>query len=120
VAQWFLRELPEATGVAPECTVLLLDADRYALYDARAAATPKDDPEVRRQLIEHGRALGYRVVDLGPLFAAEYARTRLKLDYWPVDRHWNKRGHTVAADAVMTALFADPAFTRCVPGTAGR
>ncbi len=117
VAEWFLDELPRATGVAPECTLLLLDADRYAIYEPGAASKPKDSPEVRLLLLERGRALGFRVIDLGPLFDAEYARTKLKLDYWPVDRHWNRRGHAVAADAVMSTLFQDSA-AQCAPGAA--
>jgi hypothetical protein len=120
VAEWFLRELPRATGIAPECTVLLLDTDRYALYDPSDASTPKDAPEVRRLLIERGSELGFKMIDLGPLFATEYARTQLKLDYWPVDRHWNRRAHTVAADAVMNALFPGGAPTPCMPGGESR
>jgi len=117
IVDWFLAELPRVSGVAPACTVLLVDSDRYAIYEGRARVTPKESPDVRRRLLERGAALGFKVVDLGPLFAAEYSRSRLKLDHWPVDRHWNRRGHTVAADAVMTALFAGGLGTPCAPGT---
>jgi len=117
IVDWFLAELPRVSGVAPACTVLLVDTDRYAIYEGRARVTPKESPDVRRRLLERGAALGFKVVDLGPLFAAEYSRSRLKLDHWPVDRHWNRRGHTVAADAVMTALFAGGLGTPCAPGT---
>jgi hypothetical protein len=114
---WFLSELPSSSGVRPECTVLLVDSDRYAIYDPSAASTPKDAPETRNRLIERGTELGFHVVDLAPLFAAEYERTRLKLDYWPVDRHWNRHGHKVAADAVMTALYDGRPDSPCLPGT---
>jgi hypothetical protein len=117
VLEWFLRELPQAAGVAPSCTVLLVDADRYAIYDASAASEPKDSPETRRLLIERGTELGFHVVDLEPLFRSEYERSRSKLDHWPVDRHWNRHGHSVAADAVMAALFSG-ATSACTPGLA--
>ena len=121
IVDWFLAELPRVSGVAPACTVLLVDSDRYAIYEGRARVTPKESPAVRRRLLERGADLGFKVVDLGPLFAAEYSRSRLKLDHWPVDRHWNRHGHTVAADAVMAALFAGGLGTPCAPGTeAGR
>lgn len=116
VADWFLTELSAASGVAPECTVLLIDTDRYSMYDSRLASVPKDSPEVRRFLIDRGRNLGFHVVDLEPAFRATYAQTRVKLDHWPVDRHWNRRGHAVAADEVMKALFANPTASRCRPG----
>jgi len=117
IVDWFLAELPRVSGVAPACTVLLVDSDRYAIYEGRVTLTPKESPEVRRRLLERGAALGFKVVDLGPLFVAEYRRSRLKLDHWPVDRHWNRRGHAVAADAVMAALFSGGLATPCAPGT---
>jgi hypothetical protein len=116
VVDWFLAELPRVSGVAPACTVLLVDSDRYAIYEGRARGTPKESPGVRRRLLERGAELGFKVIDLGPLFVAEYSRSRLKLDHWPVDRHWNRYGHAVAADAVMAALFTDGLDTRCAPG----
>ena len=114
--EWFLRELPAASGVVPACTVLLVDADRYAIYDPSDASTPKDPAATRSRLLTLGHELGFHVVDLGPTFAAEYERTRLKLDYWPVDRHWNKHGHAVAADVVMKTLFDGNAGSSCTPG----
>jgi hypothetical protein len=117
IVDWFLAELPRASGVAPACTVLLVDSDRYAIYEGHARVTPKESPEARRRLLERGAELGFKVVDLGPLFADEYSHSRLKLDHWPVDRHWNRHGHAVAADAVMAALFAGGLGTPCAPGT---
>src|SRR5262249_59391830 len=36
VLDWFLAELPRASGVAPACTVLLLHSGPYAGYESRA------------------------------------------------------------------------------------
>jgi hypothetical protein len=115
VANWFLDGLPRASGVAPRCTVLLLDADRYAIYDPQQASRPKDSASLRAHFIDRARALGYKVVDLAPLFRADYSRRRMKFDYWPVDRHWNRHGHEVAADAVMSTLYSGD-DSACMPG----
>jgi hypothetical protein len=115
VGDWFLDALPRDSGVAPGCVVLLLDADRYAIYDPEQASPAKDPVPLRAYFIDRARTLGYHVVDMAPLFRAEYARTRLKFDYWPIDRHWNRRGHELAAKAVMTELFASDTGT-CMPG----
>jgi hypothetical protein len=119
VADWFLSELPRATGVAPQCIVLLIDADRYALYDPHLASASKDFPEVRRHLIDSGRKFGFKVVDMGPLFRAEYERTHLKFDYWPIDRHWSRIGHSLGAEAVMSSLFKSGEDLACKPGING-
>lgn len=114
VTEWFLGELPRATGVPPQCIVLLVDADRYAIYDPKRASSPNDSPEIRRDLISRGRAMGFKVVDLGPLFRAEFAQTRTKFDFWPLDRHWSRVGHALAADAVMSALFTGAPDRACL------
>ena len=102
----------------PQCTGLLIDADRYAIYDPKLASPPKDAPWLKRYLMDRARDGGFKVVDMAPLFHAEYARTRLKFDYWPVDRHWSRVGHELAAEAVMTALFSGTDGSACMPGNA--
>ena len=113
----FIDGLSRASGIAPRCTVLLLDADRYAIYDPLQASRPKDPAPLRAYFIERASALGYKVVDMAPVFTADYARRRMKFDYWPVDRHWNRRGHELAASAVMEALFPGDGNS-CMPGEA--
>jgi hypothetical protein len=115
VADWFLGAIAQGSGVPSRCTLLLIDADRYAIYDAQLASPPKDSAVLRAHLIDRARALGYRVVDMEPIFRAEYARTRLKFDYWPIDRHWNRAGHALAAEVVMAELFGHGDRT-CMPG----
>lgn len=105
VADWLLAELPASLGLPPECIVLLMDSDRYAIYKPELASFPKDSPEVRRYFIQHAQAFGYKVSDLDPLFKQHYALERTKFDYWPIDRHWNKVGHGVAADEAYRLLF---------------
>lgn len=117
VADWFLDVLPRNSGMAPACIVLLVDADRYAIYDADQASPAKDPALLRDYFIDRARALGYGVVDLGPIFRADYQRRHLKFDHWPVDRHWNRRGHELAAEAAMSHLFAGGAGP-CMPGRA--
>ncbi len=117
VADWFLNGLRRDSGIAPGCVVLLIDADRYAIYDADQASRAKDPAPLRAYFIHRARALGYHAVDMEPLFRADYARRRLKFDHWPIDRHWNRRGHELAAQAVMSELFANGAGT-CMPGRA--
>lgn len=102
----FVDEFARRARVAPQCVVLLLDSDRYGLYSPDLANDHPIDggPELTRYLAASAAAQGYRVVDLGPVFAADYARHGAKFDYWPVDRHWNRRGHGIAAASAVRAL----------------
>jgi len=60
--------------------------------------------------------MGFQVIDLHPIFEAEYLTSGMKLDHWPVDRHWSRHGHAVAADAVASSLLSDPAARACLAG----
>jgi hypothetical protein len=115
----FLQVLPEVTHLPPQCHVFLLDGDRYKLYDAKRAELPVDSVGLRQYFLERARAAGYPVVDLGPLFAAEYARSGMKLDYHPDDRHWNRHGHGVAARAAEQALASKAGACPGVPTASG-
>lgn len=118
VADWFLEQLPESLGVEPRCVVLLLDADRYAIYKPELASVPKDDPAARAHLAEEARRRGIQVADLEPVFRALYARDRMKFDHHPIDRHWNGRGHGVAAAEAFRLLSgAADGGNGCLPAT---
>lgn len=100
---YFFEELKRTTAVSPECTVFLLDSDRYPLYGLPASPSV-DSREIRAYFSAKAEGAGFQVVDLAPEFAAAYARTGKRFDYSPIDRHWNREGHAVAARAVKQAL----------------
>lgn len=54
-ADWFVRELPKGSGIVPQCTALLIDADRYAIYDSKLASPPKDARWLRRYFTDRAR-----------------------------------------------------------------
>jgi hypothetical protein len=97
----FLEQLPRRAGLPPRRVVLVVDAVRPALYDprARAAAASTYAGRIQRYLVERGRRAGFEVLDMEPIFAAQYARDGVRFES-PVDAHWNEVGHRVAAEAV--------------------
>lgn len=106
VADSLLAELPAALGLPPECIVLLMDSDRYAIYKAQLASPRKDLPEVRQHFITQAQKQGFKVRDLEPVFRQLYEQDHIKFDHWPIDRHWNKVGHGVGADVSYQMLFS--------------
>ena len=93
-----VQVLAAREGVRPEAVVLLLDADRTALYAGDAPSA------LHSALLARARASGFSVVDLTDAFSAEFARTGLRLDVASDDSHWNVRAHRLAARAVAAAL----------------
>lgn len=118
VVDHFLDELAGAMGVHPQCVVFLLDSDRYAIYNPKLASARIDPPELRRYFMQGAVARGYRAVELDPLFRRAYAEQRMKFDYWPIDRHWNARGHAIASDVAYQELFGS-GRGECLPGGSG-
>ena len=106
VADWFLAELPASLGLPPQCIVFLMDTDRYAIYKPELASRPKDNPKVRQYFMEHAQALGFKIRDLDPVFRQAYAKDGAKFDHWPIDRHWNRLGHGIAAEEAYGLLFS--------------
>ncbi len=102
-ARFFVDSLLEKSGVPPACIVMLLDSDRFALY-GDSPAPAKDAPAAKQAFSDYATKAGIKVVDLAPRFEADYRAQQEKLDHWPHDRHWNQRGHAVAADATATTL----------------
>jgi hypothetical protein len=105
VVDWMLETLPSSLGLPPACIVLLLDSDRYAIYRPDSASPRKDSADARQHLIDRARSLGFNVTDLDPVFRQRHARDRAKFDHWPIDRHWNRLGHGIAADEAYRFLF---------------
>ena len=110
---WFVDVLLQKSGVRPECIVLAVDSDRYALYEAGFHTPRKDSAESVRYLADAARSHGLKVVDLNEVFTEDYSAHGLKFDYWPDDRHWNSRGHSVVASAVFNALTVPGKFPAC-------
>ena len=115
VVDHFLSQLSPALKLPPSCVALLFHSDTYALADPASATVPKDSPELVEYFRAHANVMGYRVIGLEERFRSAYALDRKRLDYWPLDRHLNGRGHGVAAWAAFESLFSD-GDTQCRSG----
>ena len=106
VVDYFLSQLPLASGVAPGNIWFVLDADRERIYDpAQPPFRGVDSAAVQGYFRERAGALGYRVFDTETLFRAYFTQEKRRVDFTPVDRHWNGAGHTLVAQEVYRQLL---------------
>lgn len=104
-AEYFLTTLPGASGLAAERVVLVFDSDRERIYQpSRAPRRGSDTSEVQEFFKARAIALGFKVIETGPIFAAHYKSHHQKFDYTPTDRHWNALGHQVVAMEVCRVI----------------
>jgi hypothetical protein len=103
---WFLDALTEAACLPAERILLVVDAQRAAIYRPDAAAGREQNSYfgvMRSALIPAASAKGYGVLDLDPVFRRAYAVDHERFEF-PIDRHWNAHGHAVVAAAINERL----------------
>jgi len=104
----YADSLPATYGVSASHVILIFDADRQELYRSNGAsaseACPTRDGLARELLARVANARGEHVIDMAPIFAAYFRATRQRVDYSPIDWHWNVVGNRLAASAVARLL----------------
>jgi hypothetical protein len=82
--------------------IFLVDGDRDAIYSkGKTKAWPAED---RAALLTRLHANGQAVVDMHPVFERHWATYGERMDFLPMDGHWNRVGHALAAQQVLALL----------------
>ena len=109
----YADSLPAAYGVAAAHVILIFDADRQELYRSNGAraseACPTRDGLARQLLARQAAAHGERAIDMAPIFAAYFRATHQRVDYSPIDWHWNVVGNRLAASEVARVVNGEAA-----------
>jgi hypothetical protein len=104
----YAESLPTAYGVPASHVVLVFDGDRKALYQSDGepawSPCPTRDALARQALAAAARIRGERVIEMAPIFAAYFRKTGQRVDYSPIDWHWNAVGHRLAAHEVALII----------------
>jgi hypothetical protein len=114
--QAFAAGVPQAFRVPPSRVILIFDADRAQIYTRNVGRTSMTcatrDGTAREYLARTARALGENVIDMTPVFAAYINTTGERVDYSPIDSHWNAAGHRLAAMEVARTINEAEASAR--------
>jgi hypothetical protein len=94
LAERYLAQLQHIWQQPADHVCLVFNSDFSEMYDGKAA--PRLKPSAAALMVL-AQAKGMRVVDLSPVFAADFSARSIKFDSAPYDRHWNAYGHLVVA-----------------------
>lgn len=94
------------TGLAPADICFVVDGLRPDLYtpEGQRAAASSYAGIMNAYFMDHARRAGFAVIDMQPIFLADYAVNHGRFEY-PCDPHWNERGHFLFAKAVLDSGF---------------
>ena len=101
--EFYMTQLRALGGAGDTRIIFLVDADRNMLY-APQKAVPNWKAGDRAFFIQSAMRHGYQVVDMQPVFARHWEQQRERMDFLPVDGHWNPVAHKLAAQQILPLL----------------
>ncbi len=104
VVDEFLSRLPEATGVAIDEILIVLDGLRPSLYTSASIDQDSYFGIMRTYMKKQAQLQGIPLIDMQGVFVQDYAKNSLLFEF-PKDGHWNARSHGLAATAVIQSGF---------------
>lgn len=82
----------------------LIDGERACVYTGKSNADAVALREASRLFARIASRHGFEVIDMQPLFERHWATHGELMDYLPMDGHWNRVAHQLAADALLERL----------------
>lgn len=107
---FILAEYQRIAEIHDTRLILTLEADRATLYgiehDPFLYPTVMTMEEARQLVIKSAAQLDIPVIDLAPVFEADYAVTGEQLNF-RVDLHWNRRGNQIVGEYLADQLASE-------------
>ncbi|SDN14039.1 hypothetical protein SAMN05216517_108195 [Janthinobacterium sp. OK676] len=103
VLDYYLTQLRAIEGSSKVQFLFLVDGERGLLYDARKGE-PSWQVGDRAFFLDRLKRHGYAAIDMQTVFARHWAAQRERMDFAPMDAHWNKVSHTLAAQQILSRL----------------
>lgn len=84
--------------------IFLVDGDRTAMYSNNRHGENAWKGDDRTALLALVRQYGFGMVDMQPIFEHDWATHRERLDFLPMDGHWNGVAHRLAAEQLLLQM----------------
>lgn len=101
---YYFAQLKAVPGAADRQIVFVVDGERNTLYEPKKGK-PSWHGDDRQAFMAQARQHGHVVVDMQPVFEEHWRQRAERLDFLPMDGHWNKVAHGLAAQHVMPLLL---------------
>jgi hypothetical protein len=95
-----LKYWAQKVGANPHNTIFVIDADRDYIYGQKS----KPDRQELLTFKEIAKSQGYQVIDTQPIFEKYYRASGRRVDFLPLDAHWNEAAHKLVAKEVKSYL----------------
>jgi hypothetical protein len=84
-------------------TIFIIDCDREKIYhhQPQPQTTPDNQLAVFAKIAQDR---GYRTINTLPLFTTRYQQTHRRIDFTPIDMHWNRDAHQLVAEAIYPVI----------------
>ncbi len=84
-------------------TIFIIDCDREKIYQGKQQ--PQTSPDHQLALFAQiAKDRGYTTIDTLPIFTHQYEQNHRRLDFTPIDPHWNRDAHHLVAEAIYPVI----------------
>jgi hypothetical protein len=91
--------LEQKTTARSNNTIFIIDCDREKIYQGKQQ--PQTSPDNQLTLFARiAKERGYQTIDTLPIFTSRYQQTHRRIDFTPIDAHWNGDANHLIAEAV--------------------
>lgn len=103
VLDYYLTQLRAIEDGSEVQFLFVVDGERDLLYNARKGV-PSWGGGDRALFFARLKQHGFAAIDMQPVFAQHWAARREQMDFAPMDMHWNKVSHALAAQQIVSRL----------------
>lgn len=113
VVEAFFQELSRRVPLDPSRILFVLDGMRPNLYSEAGLREAEGSyfDLMRQYFAEVARGDGYEVLDMQPIFVAQYRAAGTRFEF-PHDAHWNSDGHRLVAESIAASPFGQRLLPR--------
>ena len=84
--------------------IFLVDGDRNAIYQKIPGSKTDEQQQDVDLFLRLAKERGFETIDMQPIFEQHWLDYHERMDFLPIDGHWNPVAHRLAADAILKKL----------------